>query len=257
MKATALLFLGLLSVAACDQQSTGQAGDTQQSIYQDAVDSKTRLAADYARDAGRKPAEVLAFFAIQPGDTVLDMFSGGGYYAELIAHVIGPDGELVAQTNQAYIGFVGDEVDERYADGRLANVELLMAENNELELPANHFDAITLILAYHDVYHEDPENGWPKIDVEPFLAELYQSLKPGGIVGVVDHYADAGAAVETGDTLHRIDPARVIEDFTAAGFELDARSDILRNADDDHTLVVFDPAIRGKTDRFVLRFKKP
>ena len=105
---------------------------------------------------------------------------------------------------------------------------------------------------------KDPfENGWPKINVPQLHAELFDSLKPGGTLGLIDHYADAGSPRETGGTLHRIDPGIVIPELEQAGFVLEAKSDMLRNIEDDHSLGVFDPSVRGKTDRFVLRFKKP
>ena len=102
-----------------------------------------------------------------------------------------------------------------------------------------------------------PERGWSKIEVPKLHAELYKSLKPGGVLGVVDHYADAGSPRETGGTLHRIDPGIVIAELESVGFVLDDKGDLLRNMDDDHSKGVFDPSIRGNTDRFVLRFKKP
>lgn len=226
------------------------------SIYATAVASAARPDSDRARDAGRKPAEVLEFFGIQPGMIVLDMFTGGGYYAEIIAGVVGDHGKVVAHSNKAYLNFVGDAFEERFGSGRLTNVEVLMAENNELSLEADTFDAIMLVLSFHDLYHEDPENGWERIDGPAFLAELKKALKPGGIVGIVDHYAEAGAPGETGDTVHRIDPAIVVTDMEAAGFALVAQSDMLRNPDDDLNKIVFAPELRGKTDRFVMRFQK-
>ena len=227
------------------------------SVYQRAVDAPGRTDADRARDAGRKPAEVLAFFGIEPGMTVLDMFSGGGYYTELLSRVVGPEGEVIAHTNSAYAQFVGEEATNRYANDRLPNVEILLAENNELRLPAETFDATLMILAYHDIYYVDPDNGWPKIDGPKLVEELYRGLKPGGMLGVVDHYAAAGSSREMGNTLHRIDPGIVIEELEAAGFVLDGKSEALRNADDDHSLNMAAPEVRGKTDRFILRFRKP
>ena len=254
----------LLVLVACDQNSQQAALERDASeaaagpaIYETAVNHPHRRAADYDRDAGRKPDEVLAFFGIQPGMAVLDMFSGGGYYSELLSYVVGPDGRVVAHSNTAYLNFVGDEFNERYADGRLANVEILMAENNELELPAEAFDAVMLILSYHDIFYASPDTGWPKIDGPKLLAELYQGMKPGAILGVVDHYAEAGSPRETGNSVHRIDPGIVISELEIAGFVLDGKSQILRNMDDDYSKIVFDPELRGKTDRFVLRFLKP
>jgi predicted methyltransferase len=226
------------------------------SIYEQAVAHPGRSAADRARDASRHPAAVLEFFGIRPGMAVLDMYSGGGYYTELLSYIVGPEGRVIAHTNEAYARFVGEEATQRYANDRLPNVDVLIAENNELELPPGQFDAVMLILAYHDIYYVAPDSGWPRIDGPAFIAELREALKPGGLLSVVDHYAAAGAPAETGNTLHRIDPAIVIAELEAAGFRLEAQSDILRNTDDDHSLYMADPSVSGKTDRFVMRFRK-
>jgi len=256
----------LLALTACDQQPEQAAAESEpasasktaeSSIYRDAVAHPDRRSADHDRDAGRKPAEVLAFIGIEPGMTVLDLFSGGGYYSELLSIVVGPKGKVVAHNNLAHLGFAGDEFEERYADGRLANVDVLMAENNELELPGEEFDAVTLMLSYHDFFYVDAENGWPKIDGPKLLAEIYKGMKPGTVMGVVDHFAEAGSPRETGNSVHRIDPGIVISELEIAGFVLDGTSDVLRNMDDDYSKSVFDPELRGKTDRFVLRFRKP
>lgn len=226
-------------------------------VYEQAAANEGRTEADRARDAGRKPAQVLEFFGIQPGMTVLDMYSGGGYYTEMLSHIVGPEGSVIAHSNQAYAGFVGEEATNRYANNRLGNVEILMAENNELALPNASFDAIMMILAYHDIYYVDPDNGWPEIDGPRFVETLYNGLRPGGILAVVDHYAAPGSPSETGNTLHRIDPDIVTAELQAAGFVLEAKSDVLRNMDDDHSVNMGAPEVRGKTDRFVFRFRKP
>jgi predicted methyltransferase len=199
---------------------------------------------------------VLEFFGIDRGMNVLDMFSGGGYYTEILSHVVGEDGSVTSHANEAYMNFVGDEFAARHAEGRLPNVEILMAENNELQLPEGEYDAIMMVLNYHDLYYADAENGWPAFDVPKFLAELKKGLKDGGFVAVVDHYAAAGASSDSGGTVHRIDPAIVIADMEAAGFVCDAESDLLRNPADDPSVSVFAPELRGKTDRFVMRFVK-
>ncbi len=226
-------------------------------VFAKALAHPTRSETDRARDAGRRPAAVLEFFGIAPGMQVLDLYSGGGYYSELLSHVVGAAGSVTAHNNAAYLGFARTEIEARYADNRLPNVSRLTAENNELQLDANRFDAVTMILTYHDIYYVDPDNGWPAIDGPDLLAELHRALKPGGIVGLVDHSAPAGAPAETGGTTHRIDAAIVIEQMQAAGFTLEARSDVLRNPQDDLEKSMADPAVRGKTDRFVLRFRKP
>jgi predicted methyltransferase len=189
--------------------------------------------------------------------TVLDMFSGGGYYTEILSRLVGSEGSVVAHTNSAYANFVGDEATRRYANDRLPNVDILVAENNELSLPPESFDAALMVLAYHDIYYVDPQNGWPKIDGPRLVAELYRGLRPGGVLGVVDHTAAAGSPRETGNTLHRIDPEIVITELESEGFVFEGGSDVLRNADDDHSLNMAAPEVRGKTDRFVFRFRKP
>ena len=263
-----LYIFALLTIVGCgetttpapaptDETTTDAPSVAQVSIYDQAVSSPGRTDADRERDAGRKPGQVLEFFDVTPGMTVLDMFSGGGYYTEMLSHIVGPDGKVVAHTNSAYAGFVGDEPVTRYADNRLANVAVLLAENNELDLPVAEFDAVMLILAYHDIYYVDLNNGWPKIDGPGFLAELKKGLKPGGMLAVVDHYAEAGSPRETGGTLHRIDPQIVISELAAEGFALESKSEILRNMEDDYSKGMFDPEVRGKTDRFVLKFRLP
>jgi len=265
MKNTIATIVIALFAAACGQQSSEQAVDTTKpvlapadvAIYAAAVANPSRSEADQARDHSRKPAAVLEFIGIEPGMKVLDLFSGGGYYAEILGYLVGDGGRVLAHSNEAYLDFVGDEFNARHADNRLPNVEVLMAENNELALNADDFDAVMMVLSYHDLYYAAPDRGWRKIDSVKLLAELYKGMKPGGILGIVDHYAEAGAPRETGNTLHRIDPGIVISEVQAAGFILDAKSDLLRNMDDDHSKIVFDPEIRGTTDRFILRFRKP
>jgi len=188
----------------------------------------------------------------------LDLYSGAGYYTELLAAVVGPTGRVVAHNNKAYLDGVGDELTRRFADPqRLANVERLAAENNAIELEPGRFDFVLLSAVYHDVYFVDEANNWPKIDGPKLLAELFGAMKPGATLGLIDHAAAPGSPAETGGTLHRIDPDLVKRDFAAAGFELEAESDVLRNPADDLGKGVFDPAVRGRTDRFMLRFRRP
>jgi predicted methyltransferase len=260
----------LLLLAACGQRDTAQDGTTRAaagqtdkgtitapSIYDLAVANNARPESNRVRDADRLPAQVLEFLGIRPGMTVLDMFAGSGYYTEIIAYVVGDRGHVTAHSNEAYVGFVGDVLNDRFGAGQIRNVDVLMAENNELQLPPESLDAVMLVLSFHDLYHADPDNGWERIDAAKFLAELKKGLKAGGIVGIVDHYAEIGAPASSGGDTHRIDPAIVIADMAAAGFELVAQSDILRNPNDDPTKIVFTPELRGKTDRFILCFRKP
>ena len=243
--------------ASSELEDVAAAAAPDDSIYAAAVASDKRPEGDRASDASRKPDAVLEFFAIGPGDTVLEMWAGGGYYTELLSHVVGDTGKVYAHANTPILNFAGEAHINRHADNRLPNTEILMAENNELSLAADTYDAATIILNYHDLYWSSEQYGWERIDVPVFLAELFKGIKPGGMLGIVDHRAAPGSPAETGNSLHRIDPAVVIAELEAAGFVLDGQSDVLANPEDDHTLNVFDPAIRGKTDRFVLRFRKP
>jgi len=231
--------------------------EAQVSIYTAAVASETRPESDRDSDAGRQPEAVLEFLGIQPGDVVLEMWAGGGYYTELLAHVVGDSGKVIVHANTPILNFAGDAHTMRHADNRLRNTEILMAENNTLALEADSFDAATIVLNYHDLYWASEEYGWDQIDVPLFLAELYKGIKPGGTLGIVDHQAVSGSPAETGGTLHRIDSAIVIAELEGVGFVLDGESNVLANPEDDHTKGVFDPEIRGKTDRYVLRLKKP
>lgn len=253
-----------LTLASCGQNAEDDAAEVASAsntvdaaVYQAAVAHPARPAEDKARDGGRKPAEVLEFMGIAPGMKVLDMFSGGGWYAEVMAHVVGEDGHVIAHTNTPYMGFVGDALQERFEGGRVANVEILIAENNELSLEENSLDAVMLAQSFHDMYHVDNDNGWTQIDGIAFLAELKRGLKPGGIVAIIDHAAAPGSPAEVGDTLHRIDPELVVANMEAAGFICEATSDLLTNADDDLSQIVFADGIRGNTSRFAMRFRNP
>ena len=228
-----------------------------QTIYT-AINNESRRPADLEQDKRRQAAEVLAFFDIQPGMAVLDLYSGGGYYAELLTYVVGRRGRVVAHNNTPYLKFAAQELATRFADGRLDNVERIVAENNELELPVNTFDAVIMIKAYHDLYFIDEAMGWPAIDRQQLLAEVFRALKPGGVFGIIDHIAEPGAAPEeSAGTLHRIDQSVIVRDLIAAGFQFDDETDLLRNPADKYAISVFDPVVRGRTDRAVLKFRKP
>ncbi|MEJ8569746.1 class I SAM-dependent methyltransferase [Elongatibacter sediminis] len=216
-----------------------------------------RLETDRVRDPLRRPADVLGFFGLQAGMNVLDLFSGGGYYTEILSRAVGPDGSVTAHNNQAYVDYVAEELQARYAGDRLDNVERLVAEAGELDLPPNSFDLALVVLTWHDFYYVDPENGWEAIDEPALTRTLCGALKPGAVLGVIDHVADAGADVrETAQTLHRIDPQRIKDDLADSCFTFEAESTVLRNAADDHAQPMFDPAVRGRTDRVVYRFRR-
>ncbi|GHF29607.1 methyltransferase [Kordiimonas sediminis] len=221
-----------------------------------AISSAERPDTDRARDADRKPSEVLSFFGVEEGQTILDLFSGGGYYTELLSRIVGPNGKVTAHNNAAYLSFAKNDLKTRYENGRLANVQSLIAEADDIHLAPDSLDFVMMTLTFHDLYYHS-EN-WPEIDADRLLSELFKGLKPGGVVGIIDHSAKTGAPLElTANQLHRIDAGKVITIMTGHGFVLVDESDVLRNPDDPLTISMFDASIRGKTDRFVMKFKKP
>ena len=223
----------------------------------EAVAHAARSETDRAIDENRRPDQVLAFLELGPGMTVLDLFSGGGYYAELLNHLVGSEGRVLAHSNEAYESFVGSEVVEaRFGGGRLEQVERLVVEANDLALAPESLDAALLALTYHDIYYR-PAQGWVHIDGPGLRAKLLAALKPGGTVGIIDHAAEPGAPASTGHSLHRIDPELVKQEMLDAGFEWVGEADFLRNPRDDVTQPVFSGGFRGRTDRFVQRYRKP
>jgi predicted methyltransferase len=246
-----------VGVAAAGSKPRAPKVDDEDIVVSAAATNPARLDNDRIVDARRKGDEVMKFLQIRPGMTVLDLYSGGGYYSELVSFIVGAKGAVVAHNNKPYLDFAKKELEQRYTPGRLSNVQRMMAENNELQLTPARFDAVLMVDTYHDIYYADEERGWKKIDGQKLMAEVFKSLKPGGVLGVIDHVAAAGAPPETGGTLHRIDPEFMKKDIVAAGFAFEAQSDILRNPRDDHTKPIFDASIRGRTDQVVMKFRKP
>ncbi len=253
------LFFGTVAVlcllSACATSNTSRPLSTQE--ISAALSVADRSESDKKRDATRKPEQVLSFFGLSSGMKVLDLYSGGGYYTEIVSNLVGSDGHVDAHNNAAYRQFAKGEIATRYTDGRLTNVTALRAENNQLTLSPATYDTVLLILGYHDIYYVDEKNGWPQIDRDKLLAELYKALKPGGVFGVVDHSAVSGAPASVGATLHRIDPQRARNEISRAGFVFEDSSDVLLNPDDMLDKAMFDPLVKGKTSRFIYRFRKP
>lgn len=223
-----------------------------------AVSAPGRAESAVKLDESRKPAEVLAFEGLKPGMKAADVMAGAGYYTEIMARVVGPTGHVTAFEPTQFMPT--EEKDK-------AAWAALLARNANVTQTPYPFEAFTaapasidftmLHLSYHDLYWQSEKYKVPRTDPDAFLATLYRATKPGGIVAVIDHVAAPGDTRAVVDKLHRIDPAVVKADFKKAGFVLEAESDMLKVAGDDHTKLVFDPTVRGKTDRFVFRFRKP
>jgi len=229
-----------------------------------AVDDPLRPDQDRERDPHRRPAELLAFFGVDGGMRVADLQATHGFYTEILSTVVGPKGRVYAQNNDFVASRFGERLNQRleklHEAGR-NNVEPIIAELDELELPPD-LDAVLFIRFYHDFFWQPKPDG-SLADRAEFLHRVYQSLKPGGVFGVVDHHAEAGSgerdALDPEDGLHRIDVELVKREVTAAGLVLDAESDLLRHPEDtrDWNIFIDDRTRRDQTDRFVLRFVKP
>ena len=221
-----------------------------------AVADTSRPAADVQRDAQRKPAETLAFAGVQPGSTVIELIPGGGYFTRLLSKTVGPKGHVVALVPAPRPDAPPDAPDRTLpikaiaAESGYANVTLLVQPIKALQLPAGA-DVVWTSDNYHDVKNV------PGIDVMGFNKAVFAALKPGGVYIVIDHDAAADAPADVTSTLHRVRESTVEQEVVAAGFVLDSKSALLHNTTDKHDLAVFDAAVRGKTDQFLLKFRKP
>ena len=211
-----------------------------------------------AADANRHPVEVLTFLGLEQGDHVLDYFTGGGYYADIIARAVGPDGRVTGWTPAGMADNAEVNAALQRLSARSPNLGFVNSPVTALSFPAESFDFVLFHLAYHDAYWESAEYHVPRIDPAIVTRAVFAATKPGGTVAVIDHVAPAGgdtrAVVEA---THRIDPAVVRADFERAGFVFEGESELLRNPQDDYSKSVFDEAVRGRTDRFVYRFRRP
>ena len=219
-----------------------------------AVADPDRPEADVKRDAERKPAECVAFAGIKPGDKVVDLIPGRRYFTRIFSKVVGPKGWVYA--------YYPSNIDEIYKkngatfplpeDPKYPNVSVIHAPVEKFVAPEK-LDVVWTSQNYHDMH--DPFFGPP--DMAVVNKAIYDSLKPGGVYIVLDHAAQAGSGLRDTNTLHRIDPAVVKKEVEAAGFVYVGESKVLANPADDHTKKVFDASIRGKTDQFIFKFRKP
>lgn len=218
-----------------------------------ALADKARPADEVARDAARKPGELLEFAGLKPGDKVVDLIMGGGYFTRILSVAVGPKGRVIAYQPAEFIEFQAKYgEDQQKVAAAYANVTPLRSTLGALDLP-DGVDLVLTVQNYHDL-HLTP---FPKDTAAKVNTEVFKALKPGGVYVVVDHAAAAGSGLEPPMKLHRIDPAIVKQEVEAAGFKLESESPLLKDGSDSHTASVFDPAIRGKTDQFVLKFRKP
>jgi len=225
-------------------------------VYDAAVAHPGRSAADLKRDSLDHPADILRLAGIKPGMRVADVLAGDGYYSELASYVVGPQGKVYMINNAAFDHWSEGPLQARLQQDRLANVEHQTLDLNHMNLAAASVDAVFLIKVYHDLYWVDSGNDWPKIDTSAVLDQLVRALKPGGTLLLVDHSAKAGSGAGVASGLHRIEESYAIKDFESRGLKVVGKSDLLRRPDDARDQVSYKGPALGKTDRFVLVFRK-
>lgn len=230
-------------------------------VLKAALNDASRPKEDVARDTTRHPGELLAFSGIKAGDRVADVIPGTGYFTRLFSKVAGPKGYVyaivpadVAQLPEGFANALKKNfasAEELRKEKGYGNISVFK-EPLDKTLAPESLDLVWTSQNYHDVY------GFYGIEAAArFSKAVFESLKPGGVFLVVDHAALPKSGAKDATTLHRIDPETVKAQVVAAGFVLEAESTVLQNKDDNHSLKVFDPAIRGKTDQFVFKFRKP
>jgi predicted methyltransferase len=230
-----------LALAACAAPPPAPAVD-----YAAVLADPIRPEADRVRDADRRPAELVAFAGVRPGDKIAELAPGGGYFTRILSGVVGPDGRVYAMA-----GRLSPALQELAA--ARPNVTVTVAEPGTIPAP-EPVDVVWTTLNYHDFKNTAVGTGDGAAAIN---AAAYRALRPGGIYFIVDHDTAPGVGASATSTLHRIEGALVKREVESAGFRLEAESDLLRHPADDHSLRVQETGIRGKTDQFVLRFRKP
>ncbi len=240
---------GILAIAL---GAAAMAADLPANISAALADSG-RPATDTARDAARHPGELLAFAGVKSGDKVGDFIMGGGYFTRIFAKAVGESGRVYAYQPKEFIQFNGQY--QKSLDAVAAAYPNVTPLNNSLGAVGfpEPLDVIFTAQNYHDLHLGFiPPQGIAAID-----KALFDSVKPGGVLIVIDHSAVDGTGDSQSKALHRIDIATVKAELTAAGFVFEGATELLRNPADPRTASVFDDAIKGKTDQFVLKFRRP
>ncbi len=247
----AAALLACLAVKASDSRAAGIPD-----FIAAAVADSNRPESDVQRDVNRKPAQTLMFTGIRPGEQIAELLPGGGYFTRILSKAVGSAGHVYAlvpapsPNAPASTPDFATRVKAIAADPNYGNVSVVVEPFSQLKVPVP-VDLVWTSQNYHDLHN------FPGLDVAVFNQMVFAALKPGGIYLILDHVAAAGSGTRETKTLHRIDPQAVKREALAAGFVFVGSSRLLRRTEDPHTAAVFDPAIRGKTDQFILKFRKP
>ena len=238
--------IAFVLAAAFAQHALAQ--DEQVARMRAALAAPERSAENKARDSARKPIETVQFFGIETGETVVDMIAAGGWFTEVLSAAVGPTGKVYAQNPP----FLVQADAEKALHQRLGNVEPVHVALDQVGLAGN-VDAVVTAQNLHDIYNGYADQPGGEAPTIGFLRALHDVLKPGGVLGVIDH---VGVAGQDNAALHRMQLQQARDAITKAGFTIEAESTMLANPADDHTKNVFDPAIRGRTDQFMIRARK-
>jgi predicted methyltransferase len=229
-----------------------------------AIAKPGRLPADLQRDTRSRPDAILPLLMLEPGDRAVDIFGSGGYYSELMASVVGDEGEVLLHNNRGFRAWGINLLNDRFTNRSVPNVTQHDRELADLDLGKEAIDAVLIVMAFHDLYvvptRYDGERYVPvgkPADVDHFLRQVHAALKPGARLVVIDHSASSETSRADASELHRMHEDFARAEIESRGFEFVAASDALRNPSDDRQSIVFDTHIKGKTDRFVLVFEKP
>jgi len=251
-----VLAASMIAVVALMTPARAQAKDAIAEAIAEAIADANRPETDKQRDANRKPAETLAFAGVKPGDQVAELLPGAGYFTRLFSKVVGSTGHVYALVPAPSPNAPPDmpdfaaRVKAIAADPNYSNISVVVEPFAQLKAPMP-VDLVWTSQNYHDLHN------FPGVDVAVFNQLVFDALKPGGVYLVLDHAAEPGSGARDTATLHRIDADTVKQEVMAAGFVFVGGSDLLRHAADAHTVKVFDPSVRGKTDQFILKFRKP
>jgi len=253
-----LVLSATLAISGCsgggdEQPTNAEPASEAMPALETQLANDSRSADDRGRDSGRRPAAVLDFLGVEPGMSVVDIMAAGGYYTEVLSLAVGPDGNVTAQNPAMMMevrdGMFAKQLGDRLADDRLSNVSRLDKEMTDLSAADGPFDVAITALNLHDIYNRFGEEA-----AVGMMQMVYSTLKPGGVFGVIDH---DGTTENDNVALHRMQKADAIRVAEAAGFIVEGDSELLHSDADDMSQVVFAEGLRGNTNRFLLKLRKP